>query len=334
MHKHSQTTIIDGKVTTSTRISKALVDKMVQKYFTYLEQRPMKNVLKTGNREDDMELVSEGSVYTPLPTHVKMEHHANQKNLRVQNLKPRHVASKSGKPQPRKIEAKQIKVTKQKESLHNSKNIQAPTEIITDNIVKETITHKLDKAHTRTNSRKIPLENVHRNDQLNCAESNSTQSTNTDSSNNSGTSFRFPYQRTNRSYSPEDEEIQCFGSSKASKPGPVIPKNFIIGAQAVCPPIKSKEGLQVLRAISKSQERAGEKQCIIEDLDEDVLTVNEKPIVKEKTEVIIQKEVPKVEPPKPSIKALGKGRHRRITSQVIDKQTLQALLKENRVVEF
>eukprot|EP00826_Nyctotherus_ovalis_P057368 TRINITY_DN7839_c0_g1_i10.p2 TRINITY_DN7839_c0_g1~~TRINITY_DN7839_c0_g1_i10.p2 ORF type:complete len:376 (+),score=96.36 TRINITY_DN7839_c0_g1_i10:60-1187(+) len=370
MHKRNQTSILEPKLPAgspnfslnqpvgsqamSTKVNKALVDKMVQKYFSYVNRLPKKS--KRGHTNQDSpsssaeELsfseLSEGPVLMPLQSHVKvsaMEHCAKNQ------ICTQAPASYSKLPS-KKIDAKKIVSYKQKkEKLNLHKVIHKPAlsgipfEPISTNFLKEMIKHGLDKEISSINCRKVWLTNSPRNDQLkdipSTSESGSTQITNnshTDisTSKNKGKYFIFPYQRRNRSCSPEKIELSISGLAKTPsalnvpppKPGPIIAKNFLFGAQVKAShSSRSKEGMQVLRAISKSQERAGEKQCIIEDLDEEMM-VNE---VVEKVEQVAIKEVERMEMPK-VIKAQGRGRHRRVTSQVMDKQTLQKLLMENK----
>eukprot|EP00826_Nyctotherus_ovalis_P031398 TRINITY_DN2509_c0_g3_i1.p1 TRINITY_DN2509_c0_g3~~TRINITY_DN2509_c0_g3_i1.p1 ORF type:complete len:347 (-),score=54.73 TRINITY_DN2509_c0_g3_i1:93-1133(-) len=345
MHRHSQTTITDCKpppsTAESTRISKALVDKMVQKYFTYLAQMPTRNKLKTSNQEEFVgerflfPEISEGSVHAPLPSHVKMEHYTVQKHSaasKIKTLKPLSMVSKPGKPLPRKTDTKQLKATapsKQKgdQRVYNSTQAEAPTEIATDDIVKEMLMHGLDKANTRIGSKKTSLESVHRNVELNCApdssDSNSTQSTNNSHAESSIAAterlFTSPIQDChNGNYSPKE----CSHISNL-KPEPLAnTKTFL----PPYPPNRTKEGLQVLKAITKNQQKAGEKQWIIDDLGEEQYVVSAKPVAREKAETA--KETPKME-----TKQGGRARHRRVTSQIIDKQTLQALRANKGLIE-
>lgn len=373
MHKRNQTSILEPRLPTdspnfslnqpvgsqamSTRVNKALVDKMVQKYFSYVNRLPSKSKREHANQDSpsssaeelSFSELSEGPVLMPLQSHVKvsaMEHCAKSQTC------AQGPASYSKLPS-KKIDAKKIVSYKQKkEKLNLHKVIHRPVlsgipfEPTSANFLKEMIKHGLDKEISSIDCRKVWLTTSPRNNQLkgvpSTSESGSTQVTNnsrtdTATSKNKGKHFVFPYQRRNRSCSPEKIELSISGLAKTPsalnvpppRPGPVIAKNFLFGAQVKASHSgRSKEGMQVLRAISKSQERAGEKQCIIEDLDEEMM-VSE---VAEKAEQVAAKEVEKVERverPK-VIKAQGRGRHRRVTSQVMDKQTLQKLLMENK----
>ncbi len=185
----------------------------------------------------------------------------------------------------------------------------------------------------------------------------------------------FPYQRRNRSCSPDKMDLSISGianktptailcpspipkpdqseavttTGTATKcPAPVIAKSFIFGSQAQklpTKPNKSREAAQILNAITKSQEKAGEKQYIIDDLE----SFTEAQPAIEPTVATTTKPAKKVDPNTDTPHLLGqnaapnngktlkvlkaptalKSRHRRVTSQVIDKQTLNRLLFEN-----
>lgn len=383
MHKRSQTSMMgfnldlsnnDTELKSSsklqpnnTKLNKDLVDKMVQKYFNYVD-RVNKGKFEENpdelSSDDDFFFseITEGKIIAPPQTHVKipgMEHHNNNPiSQKIQTLKVHPGISKSNKSPLRKIKAKKIKAiipSKQKKYTLNIRKIShrpvqsgIPLESSTDQFLKEMVKHGLDKEISKICSRKVSEEKIPRNDTLKPIglENNSTQSTSNSNGenstlNNNGRQFIFPYQRRNRSCSPENIELSISGLSKTpsimgsfnSSPksgGPVIAKNFMFGPQ-VKPPhqMKNKEGMQVLRAISKSQERAGEKQCIIEDLDDELMIDIEDQVKEQKPEVIPEKEIIKPEPVK-TIKPSGRGRHRRVTSQVIDKQELMSLLTENK----
>jgi len=367
MHKRNHTSILGSKPNinspnlplnqpilsecNSTKVNKALVDKMVQKYFSYVNRLPKKAKRQPTNQDSptssaeefSFSELSEGPVLAPLQSHVKvpaMEHSIKP---------PSQPISGYNKLPSKKIDAKKITASKPKKGklnlhkvIHKPAHSGVPFEPST-NFLKEMMKHGLDKEISNINCGKVWLTNSPRNDQLkeipNTSETASTQITNNSHSDNNTSKnkerhFVFPYQRRNRSCSPEKIDLSTSGLNKTPStlnpptPGPIIAKNFLFGAQ-VKPHYsgRSKEGMQVLRAISKSQERAGEKQCIIEDLDEDLIALVNGPV--EKVEPVIIKEPTKVEAPK-VVKTQGRGRHRRVTSQVIDKQTLQKLLMENK----
>jgi hypothetical protein len=337
----------------SKKVNKALVDKMVQKYFSYVNRLPKKAKWEPTNQDSSpssaeelsFSELSEGPVLTPLLSHVKMPAMEHS----IKHPVPSQPFSSHNKLLSKKIDAKKIVSSKSKKGkLHFHKVIHKPAHSgvsfdPSTNFLKEMMKHGLDKEISNINCGKTWLTNSPRNDQLkgipNTSETASTQVTSNSHSDNNSTKnkekhFVFPYQRRNRSCSPEKIELSTSGLNKTPStlnpptPGPIIAKNFLFGAQ-VKPHCsgRSKEGMQVLRAISKSQERAGEKQCIIEDLDEDLIALINEPV--EKVEPVVIKEPTKIEAPR-VIKIQGRGRHRRVTSQVIDKQILQKLLGENK----
>jgi len=216
-------------------------------------------------------------------------------------------------------------------------------------------------------------------------ESNSSQSTNNSQSNipqnkpnnfceNQGALLQnnpglivFPYQRRNRSASPDkladlsansgicsSTKVVPFMSpspipkidSKVGINGPVIAKSFIFGSQTKQKKEnneKSKEGEQVLNVLNKIQENDGEKQVIVDDLDDLECDNKHAGTLKEvsKNEILTKPEQfqkpitygnsnssTSGNKPLKVLKAPFKGRHRRVTSQVIDKQTLNRMLLE------
>ncbi len=173
----------------------------------------------------------------------------------------------------------------------------------------------------------------------------------------------FPYQRRNRSVSPDKNGGGGSGSGdlsglgKSPKPPhglspkpsvdslratPVLAnKSFMFGSQARTEPRAKDESVQILKMLNREQEGKCEKQYIIDDI-EDNMPEETRPVLASENankeslhrqhEMMLEQPLEKMVPAPPavtSIKAPLKGKHRRVTSQVIDKQTLKRLLFTN-----
>ena len=358
MNKHCLSSISECQSNsisrTSEKLSKDLIDKMVKKYFKYVDKTVQ---IDQNLSSDDFSLseISEGQILVPLKNKSKisvMKHPNNKKKRnhnKIQSFKMQPGVSKFKKLPLKIIKTKKILITKQKKSKLNIQKINhrfIPSKISfksdTDKFFNEMIKHGLDKEISKICWKKLSPENVLRNNQLNSITlpSNSSQFTkNSHGENNNLKSsqklFIFPYQRRNRSCSPENMElaISCLSKTPSaidsinSSPSvirPIIAKNFhFISQEKIHHTERSKDDEQILRALNINQRKLGEKEFIIETLDDDILEEICKPNVEIKLEA--PKEILKIEQSK-SIKVANKSKHRRVTSQVIDKKTVEMLL--------
>ena len=149
----------------------------------------------------------------------------------------------------------------------------------------------------------------------------------------------FPYQRRNRSCSPDKGDLSgvllkspkiftALSPGVEHKTSPVLAKGFAFGNQIKMTPTMPKklnENMQILNMITKSQEISCEKEYIIDDLEDDLMELRDIHEMKKEAPVPIEKVVA-APAPMAMPKAPTRGRHRRVTSQVIDKQTLNRLL--------
>ena len=355
--------------------SKDIIEKMVQKYFSYTNSSTAQGShthAKKSPESRDISLssssseISEGPIRTPLHTLGKV------KTLKTKPCMARKNSPTSQKAQfsklqpvlskpilqyspPLKIDTRKATVilpSKDKRYiLHIRKQNQSPTaeqpQNKTHNFLKEMVKRGLDKEIAGIGANPPDAKRSPRNILV---ESNSSQSTNHSQNSAQNPHITFPYQRRNRSCSPDKMELSTSGiaankspicnsppkldqgDNKAKPVGPIIAKSFVFGNQTkgdAKPKQKMKENAQILKAISKSQEE-GEKQYIVDDLEDNNLVEPKKEITepKEAVEQKIQALATAVKPVK-MIKAPLKGRHRRVTSQVIDKQTLNRLLFES-----